>query len=80
MPKKPTIEKFLVTSKFKKLLELGLINKIALRNFQIKQEFEELRKTNSINNSMLVLCKKYRLSDSKLNTILFTPPRTKSIL
>ena len=55
MPKKTTIKKFLTTAKFNKLVELGLINKIALRNFRIKNEFAELRKTNSVNKSMQIL-------------------------
>ena len=56
---------------FKKLKSHGLIDEIALRNFNIKSEYRLLRKTHSQVDSIFKLMNKYNLSFDSINTILF---------
>ena len=49
----------------------NLINETALRNFLIKHDYKKLREKLNASDSVSVLCEKYHLSDSAINSILF---------
>ncbi len=54
-----------------KLRELNLIDETALRNYIIKNDYKKLRETYDASEAVSMLCDKYFLSDSALNSILF---------
>jgi len=61
---------------FTKFNSMGLIDPIALRNYLIKAEYKQLRKTETQIESISLLSEKYFLSYDAINSILFRP-RTK---
>lgn len=56
-----------------KFRKLGLIDEIALRNYYIKRDFEELRnKGNKVTDCLRVISQKYYLSESSINIIIYS--------
>jgi len=52
--------------------KLGLIDEIALRNYFIRKEFEELRdKKIKVKDAILLLAEKYHLSESSINMVVY---------
>lgn len=57
--------------KFQEYQSLGLIDAIALRNYSIKYEYRQLRKTLSQTQAISQLSGKHNLSFDSINSILF---------
>lgn len=74
------IDHLLSDNKFKELYSLGLIDDIALRNLQIKRDYNQLRKSSSMVESISQLSQKYFLSFDSINSILFRERNKKSVL
>ena len=52
--------------------KLGLIDEIALRNYFIKKEFEELKKNGiKVHKAMTILANKYNRSEGSINIIVY---------
>lgn len=77
---KLNIDHLLTDNKFKELYSLGLIDDIALRNLQIKKDYNQLRKSHSMIESISQLSQKYFLSFDSINSILFRERNKKSVL
>ncbi len=77
---KLNIEHLLTDNKFKEFYSLGLIDEIALRNLQIKNDYNQLRKSHSMIESISQLSQKYFLSFDSINSILFRERNKKSVL
>lgn len=77
---KLNIDHLLTDNKFKEFYSLGLIDDIALRNLQIKKDYNQLRKSHSMIDSISKLSQKYFLSSDSINSILFRERNKKSVL
>ncbi|MGK9369705.1 hypothetical protein ACSSWA_12445 [Melioribacter sp. Ez-97] len=77
---KLNIDHLLTDNKFKEFYSLGLIDEIALRNLQIKNDYNQLRKSHSMIESISQLSQKYFLSFDSINSILFRERNKKSVL
>jgi len=77
---KLNIDHIMGDNKFKELYSLGLIDDIALRNLQIKKDYNQLRKSLSMIESISQLSQKYFLSFDSINSILFRERNKKSVL
>lgn len=77
---KLNIDHLLTDNKFKEFYSLGLIDEIALRNLQIKNDYNQLRKSHSMIESISQLSQKYFLSFDSINSILFRQRNKKSVL
>jgi Mor family transcriptional regulator len=77
---KLNIDNLLTDNKFKEFYSLGLIDEIALRNLQIKNDYNQLRKSHSMIESISQLSQKYFLSFDSINSILFRERNKKSVL
>ena len=77
---KLNIDHIVGDNKFKELYSLGLIDDIALRNLQIKKDYNQLRKSHSMIESISQLSQKYFLSFDSINSILFRERNKKSVL
>lgn len=77
---KLNIDHLLTDNKFKEFYSLGLIDEIALRNLQIKNDYNQLRKSHSMIESISELSQKYFLSFDSINSILFRERNKKSVL
>ena len=64
---------------FKTFHSIGLIDEIALRNYIIKSEYSQLRKTQSQLSAIFELSAKYHLSYDAINSILFRKRQNKSV-
>lgn len=73
------IKNLVCDSKFAELYSLGLIDEIGLRNFIIKTEYKNLRKSQSMGDSIYILSKKHFLSEDAIISIIFRKRKTKSI-
>lgn len=52
--------------------KLGLIDEIALRNYFIRKEFEELRDRKvKVKDAIILLAEKYHLSESSINMVVY---------
>jgi len=76
---KLNIDHLLTDNKFKEFYSLGLIDEIALRNLQIKNDYNQLRKSHSMIESISQLSQKYFLSFDSINSILFRERNKKSV-
>lgn len=77
---KLNIDHLLTDNKFKEFYSLGLIDEIALRNLQIKNDYNQLRKSHSMIESISQLSQKYFLSFDSINSILFRERNKKPVL
>jgi len=77
---KLNIDHLLADNKFKEFYSLGLIDEIALRNLQIKNDYNQLRKSLSMIESISQLSQKYFLSFDSINSILFRERNKKQVL
>lgn len=77
---KLNIDHLLTDNKFKEFYSLGLIDEIALRNLQIKNDYNKLRKSHSMIESISQLSQKYFLSFDSINSILFRERNKKPVL
>ncbi len=73
------LEQLITNPIFKTFYSIGLIDEIALRNYIIKSEYNQLRKKHSQLSAILELSEKYHLSYDAVHTILFRKRQTKSI-
>ncbi len=73
------LEQLITNPIFKTFYSIGLIDEIALRNYIIKSEYRQLRKTQSQLSAIFGLSEKYHLSYDAVHTILFRKRQTKSI-
>ena len=73
------LEQLITNLIFKTFYSLGLIDEIALRNYIIKSEYSQLRKTQSQLSAIFDLSEKYHLSYDAINTILFRKRQNKSV-
>ena len=73
------LEQLFTNPIFKTFYSIGLIDEIALRNYIIKSEYSQLRKTQSQLSAIFDLSEKYHLSYDTINTILFRKRQNKSI-
>lgn len=62
---------------YHRLKSFDLIDEIALRNLQIKEEYKRLRESKSLWDSIEVLSRKYHLSHDRIKSILFRPRKKK---
>lgn len=75
----PNIAHLLANPVFVEIKSLGLIDELALRNYYIKSEYKELRKTQTQINSLFTLSEKYHLSFDAIHTIVFRQRKQKTI-
>lgn len=73
------LEQLITSPLFKTFYSIGLIDEIALRNYIIKSEYTQLRKTQSQLSAIFDLSEKYHLSYDAVHTILFRKRQTKSV-
>ena len=73
------LEQLITNPIFKTFYAIGLIDEIALRNYIIKSEYSQLRKTQSQLSAIFDLSEKYHLSYDTINTILFRKRQNKSV-
>jgi DNA-binding HxlR family transcriptional regulator len=57
------------------LIKNNLINKTRYRNYLIKQEYEALRKANTVEECEKLLSDKYYLSIESIHKIIYSHPR-----
>lgn len=67
------LEQLITNPIFKTFYSIGLIDEIALRNYIIKSEYKQLRKSHTQLSAIFDLAEKYHLSYDAINTILFRP-------
>lgn len=67
------LEQLITNPVLKTFHSIGLIDEIALRNYIIKSEYKQLRKSHSQLSAIFELSEKYHLSYDAINTILFRP-------
>ena len=71
------IEQLLSNPSLKEFQSIGLIDERALRNYLIKYEYQELRKTRSQLSAIFFLSDKYHISSDTVNSILFRKQQNK---
>jgi hypothetical protein len=71
------ISRLISTPLFKRLDEAGIIDKTALRNLLIREEYSDLRATHPSIESLYILKEKHHLSFDSINTIVFRTGRRK---
>lgn len=71
------IEQLLSNPSLKEFQSIGLIDERALRNYLIRYEYQELRKTRSQLSAIFFLSDKYHISSDTVNSILFRKQQNK---
>ncbi len=66
-----SLTEIISTDVFRKLKSMNLIDETELRNIQLRNDYQYLRKKHPASDCIAVLMEKYALSDAAINSILF---------